>query len=130
MKPIKLVGGKGLDVTQAPNGSLIEARFSDNQLFAYLPKEESSSALAVKSVFPHRGGKAGGSTLTVYGNNLKKNGGNPSVMVGGSQCIVNSSSDNKIQCALPGGSGTVDVVVSVNGESYTFKSGYRFITGY
>lgn len=130
MQPIRLAGGKGLDVTQAPNGSLIEARFSDNQLYAYAPKEVASSAVAVRSIFPHRGGKAGGSTLTVYGSNLNKNGGNPSVTVGGSQCNVIWSSGNKIQCTLPGGSGTVDVVVGVKGESYTFKSGYRFIAGF
>jgi len=43
---------------------------------------------------------------------------------------VQTSSDNKVQCTLPGGSGTVDVVVEVGGQSYTFSSGYRFITGY
>ena len=130
MKPIKLAGGKGLDVTQAPNGSLIEARPSDNALYAYLPKEASSAFLAVKSVFPYRGSSTGGSTLTVYGKNMKKNGGSPSVTVGGSSCAVQWSSAGKLKCTLPGGSGTVDVVVSVSGESYTFKAGYRYISGH
>jgi len=108
----------------------VEARFSDQAIYGYKPKEAATSSVAVKSVFPHRGGQAGGSTLTVYGKNLKKGGANPIVTVGGSNCAVQSANNDKLQCNLPGGSGTVDVVVNVNGESSTFKSGYRYITGY
>lgn len=126
---IKFAGGRGLDVTQAPDGSLIEARYSDSELYAYKPVEADSPAVALKSVFPHRGGQAGGSTLTVYGKNLKKNGASPSITVGGSNCAVQSATNNKLKCTLPGGSGTVDVVVSVGGETYTMYSGYRYISG-
>jgi len=128
-KPIKLADGRGLDVTQAPNGSLIEARYTDSELYGYKPVEAASSAVAVKSVFPRRGGLAGGSTLTIYGQNLKKNGASPSITVGGSNCVVQSTSNRKLKCTLPGGLGTVDVVVTVGGESYTFYSGYRYISG-
>ena len=128
-RAIAFAGGSGLDVTQAPDGTLIEARYMQNQIYAYRPVEEASSTVAVKSVFPRRGGLAGGSTLTIYGQNLEKNGEIPSVSVGGSSCAVQSVSDNKLKCTLPGGSGTVDVVVNVGGESYTFFSGYRYIAG-
>jgi len=128
-RAIAFADGSGLDVTQAPDGTLIEARYIENQIYAYRPVEEASSAVAVKSVFPRRGGLAGGSTLTIYGQNLEKNGEFPSVSVGGSSCAVQSASDNKLECTLPGGSGTVDVVVNVGDESYTFFSGYRYIAG-
>lgn len=129
MNPTKLAGGSGLDVTQAPDGSLVEARLSGMAIYGYKPKEAGTSSVVVKSVWPYRGGQAGGSTLTVYGKNLKKGGANPIVTVGGSDCAVQSASNGNLQCTLPGGSGTVDVAVKVNGESYTFKSGYRYVTG-
>lgn len=128
-KAIKFAGGKGLDVTQAPDGTLIEARYSDNAIYAYTPVEAGTSAVAIKSIFPRRGGKAGGSTLTVHGKNLKKNGATPTVKVGGSNCAVQWASNDKLQCTLPGGSGKVDVTVNVGGESYTFSAGYRFVDG-
>jgi len=125
-----LAGGKGLDVTQAPDGSLIEARFEDMALFGYKPKEAGTSSVVVKSVWPYRGGQAGGSTLTVYGKNFNKNGGAPTVTVGGSNCAVQWSNNDKLLCTLPGGSGTVDIIVTVNGESSNFKSGYRYVRGF
>jgi len=126
---IQFAGGAGLAVTQAPDGSLIEARYTGSELYGYKPVEEASSAVAVKSIFPRRGGLAGGSTLTIYGQNFQKNGASPSITVGGSNCVVQSTSNKKLKCTLPGGLGTVDVVVTVGGESYTFYSGYRYISG-
>ena len=57
----------------------------------------------------------------------------PSVTVGGKACPVVTAllTSTIIECTLPGGSGTVDVVVTNSGNlSYTFKRGYRFITGH
>lgn len=128
-KPIKLAGVKGLDVTQAPDGSLIELSLSNDALYLIKPDEAPSVAVAVKSVFPWRGGKAGGTTLTVHGVNLNKNGATPTVTAGGSSCAVQSFTAKVIKCVLPGGSGTVDIVVTVGAENYTFEKGYRYING-
>lgn len=129
--PLSLVNAKGgLGVTQAPDGSLLGVQYSINQLWVHIPVEPATTKVQVNSVFPRRGPVAGGSTLTIYGTNLLKGGlGQPTVRLGGFPCPVTSATAKKIKCILPGGSGTVDVVVSVGGESYTFQRGYRFITG-
>lgn len=128
--PIGLVGAKGLGVTQAPDGSLVEVQYSINQLWVHTPNEAPTSAVKVNTVFPRRGAEAGGSTVTVYGNNLQQNGKTTAVMVGASPCPVISVSPNAVKCTLPGGSGPVDVKVTVGTELYTFAKGYRFITGH
>ena len=128
--PIGLVGAKGLGVTQAPDGSLVQVQYSVNELWVHVPNEAPTSAVKVNTVFPRRGAEAGGSTLTVYGRNLQQSGTATSVMVGASPCPVISVSPNSVKCTLPGGSGTVDVQVTVGTESYTFVKGYRFITGH
>ena len=127
--PIDLVGDQGLGLTMAPDGSLIEVRYPLNEVWLHRPDEPARGDLWVNAVFPRRGGQAGGGTLTVYGANLTKNGPSPTVTVGGFSCPVTLATSNKIQCTLPGGSGTVDVVVSSGADSYTFLDGYRFITG-
>jgi len=128
--PIGLVGKKGLGVTQAPDGSLVQVQYSVNEVWVFQPDEAPSSAVKVNSVFPRRGPRAGGSTLTLYGKNLKQSGKTTTVRVGGSGCAIKSSSATQIKCTLPGGSGTVDVTVTVGTESYVFKKGYRFVTGF
>jgi hypothetical protein len=128
--PLALVNSKGgLGVTQAPDGSLVGVQYSINQLWVHIPVEPATTKVQVKSVFPRRGPVAGGSTLTIYGTNLVKGLGQPTVRVGSFPCPVTSATAKQIKCRLPGGSGTVDVAVSVGGESYTFRRGYRFITG-
>jgi hypothetical protein len=126
--PIRITGKNcnSLDVTQAPNGNLVSAGYADNYVQVIKPVEPSSPTMTIKSVFPRRGSMAGGSMLTIYGINF---GPSPSVTVGGSNCILLSSSTVKIQCTLPGGIGTVDVVVTVGGAVATFAKGYRYITG-
>jgi IPT/TIG domain len=125
--PLPLVGDGGLDVTQAPDGSLIEVRNSDNSLYVHKPNEIPTTALQVKSVFPRRGGKAGGTKLSVYGVNFSANS---TVKVGSSNCPVLSTTATKIECTLPGGSGTVDIVVSGSAGTYKFQRGYRYISGF
>lgn len=126
--PLPLVGNLGLGVTQAPDGTLVEIRHADNSVWIHRPKETATTKLIAKSVFPRRGGRAGGTPLTIYGVNLNKNG-NPTVRVGGSSCPVTFVSATKLRCTIPGGTGTVDVVVTSGAESYTFQKGYRFILG-
>ena len=127
--PLGLVGAKGLGVTQAPDGSLVQVQYSVNQLWVHIPAEEATSELQVNAVFPRRGSVAGGSTLSIYGNNLVNGGIQPTVSVGGFACSILSATAKKIKCTLPGGVGTVDITVTVDAQSYTFKKGYRFITG-
>jgi IPT/TIG domain len=128
--PLSLVNAKGgLGVTQAPDGSLLGVQYSLNQLWVHIPVEPATTEVQVYSVFPRRGPVAGGSTLTIYGSNLAKGVDQPIVSVGSFPCPVISATEKQIKCRLPGGSGTVDVAVSVGGESYTFQKGYRFITG-
>jgi IPT/TIG domain len=126
---IELIGDKGLDVAQAPNGNLIEARYATNSIWVDVPIEAATSALIVKSVFPYRGGQAGGSLLRIYGVNF---GTTPTVKIGTVNCpIQGTPSETFIQCTLPGGTpGLKDVVVSSGSNSYTFRRGYRYITGF
>jgi len=116
----------GLDLTQAPDGTLIEVRLPDNSLWYHKPSEAATTQLKVYSVFPRRGGQAGGFTLSIYGTNFDPN---VTVTVGGSDCPVTSTSPAKIQCTIPGGTGTVDIVVTGAAESSTFAKGFRFISG-
>lgn len=127
--PIILVGNKGLGVTQAPDGSLIEVQYSVNELWVHQADEPNTTALSVRAVFPRRGGLAGGNVLSIYGVNFIMDGQNPTVTVGGLACPVMTFTDKKITCTLPGGTGTKDVVVQNGANSYTFRSGYRYIRG-
>ena len=128
--PLGLVGAKGLGVTQAPDGSLVQVQYSGNEVWVYRPDEVPAAGVKVNTVFPRRGAEAGGTTLTIYGNNLQQSGQTTIVTVGGSSCPVITVSPNKVKCTLPGGSGTADVQVTVGTDSYTFGKGYRFITGH
>jgi IPT/TIG domain len=123
---LQVVGDGGLSVTQAPDGTLIEVRYKQNTLFYHKPNEVSTTALKVKSVFPRRGGKAGGTKLSVYGINFSANS---TVKVGSSNCPVLSTTATKIECTLPGGSGTVDIIVTGSAGTYTFTKEYRYIKG-
>lgn len=127
--PIPLVGDDGLSVTQAPNGNLIEVRLNTNSLHYHMPNEAPTTALQVKAVFPRRGGKAGGTKLSVYGVNLNSGSG-LTISVGSSSCPILTTSATRVDCTLPGGNGTVNVIVSSSAGNYTFQNGYRFITGF
>jgi glucose/arabinose dehydrogenase len=127
--PIELAGDATLDVTQHPDGTLFDARLPSNAIHYYKPVETDTSTVVVKSVYPRRGGVAGGSKLTIYGKNLDKNG-NTKVKVGNNDCVIRSASAKKVECTLPGGSGTVDVSLTTGVETSTFKRGYRYISGF
>jgi IPT/TIG domain/Glucose / Sorbosone dehydrogenase len=116
-----------LDVTQAPDGTLISTSLERNALHFHKPIEQPTTNLKVNSVFPGRGSQVGGNTLKIFGVNFN----NPTtVVVGGRTCTVTLDTSTKLECTMPGGSGTVDIVVSSgNGLRYTFARGYRYITG-
>ena len=128
--PIGLVGKKGLGVTQAPDGSLVQVQYSVAELWAFIPSEAPTDEVRINSVWPRRGPEAGGSTLTIYGKNLQQAGASTTVTVGSSNCPVLSSTGSKVQCTLPGGSGRLDITIAVGTSTYTFVKGYRFITGF
>jgi glucose/arabinose dehydrogenase len=123
------IGSQGLDVTQAPNGNLIEMQMTKKSLGAFAPDEAATLDLVVKTVFPRRGGYAGGSKLSIYGVNFFINGQQTSVTVGQSACPVASVTLTEIICTLPGGVGTVDVTVKRGIATSTFENGYRYISG-
>lgn len=125
---IGIGGNGGLAVTQAPDGSLIDARNSDGKSYIFKPVEAASTAVEVKSVFPRRGVLAGGSKLMIYGVNFS---GSPVVTVGGNSCDnVILVSPIKITCVLPpGAAGSKDVIVTIGVTSDTYDSGYKYITG-
>jgi IPT/TIG domain len=125
---ISLVGSAGLDVAQAPNGNLVEMRYSGSTIFVQKPTEAATTIVKVYTVFPNRGGLAGGTVLKIYGANF---GTNPTVTVGTNACpkVVGKFTSTYIECTLPGGSGSVDVIVSSGSGSYTFERGYRYIVG-
>lgn len=127
---VTLVDGNfdSLTLTQAPDGTLISCSLGSSSLFFHKPTEQPTTVLQVKSVFPQRGGQAGGNTLTIFGVNM---GTNPTVTVGGRACTVISATSTMILATLAGGTGTVDVVVTdvASRQTYTFRNGYRYITG-
>jgi glucose/arabinose dehydrogenase len=129
VEPSKFAGDGVLDITQHPDGTLIDTRYEDGDIFYYKPIIRSTRAVLVLSVFPKRGGRAGGSRLSIYGRNLNKNSATPTVKVGSGACKVTFVSATMIECTLPGGSGTVDVSVTVLSETSTFQRGYRYISG-
>jgi hypothetical protein len=120
------IGYQGLDLTQAPNGNLIEMRYQNNTVFYHKPIETATSTMTVLTVFPRRGRNGGGSTLSVYGVNFATGA---TVQVGGKDCPVSSIAANRIDCILPGGTGTVDIVVTQGSVTSLFEKGYRYISG-
>jgi glucose/arabinose dehydrogenase len=129
-EPIQLGRGSfGIDVTQAPNGNLIEMRYAQDNLFFQRPTDPATTNLVVHTCFPSRGPMAGNNTLSIYGLNFIRLSANPTVQVGGVPCPVTFSSATQIDCRLPGGVGTVDVVVTNLNATSTFQRGYRYIRG-
>jgi IPT/TIG domain/Glucose / Sorbosone dehydrogenase len=129
---IALSGDNGLAVTQAPNGNLMDARYTTNECYVYIPGEPSSTTLKVFSIFPRRGGLAGGTTIRIYGANF--NGTSTQVTVGGASCanVVVSNSNTVLKCKLPPSAsvGRKDVVVdNGSGIRTTLTFGYQYITG-
>jgi IPT/TIG domain/Glucose / Sorbosone dehydrogenase len=129
---IPLQGDWGLDVTQAPNGVLIQSRMGADDVMYFEPIEPASDKLEIKSVFPKRGGESGGNKIDIYGVNFEIGGALASltVLVGGKSCHVVTITSKLIVCIAPGGViGTVDVVVTNGSESSLFERGYRYISG-
>jgi hypothetical protein len=116
-----------LDVTQAPDGTLISTSLDQNALYFHKPIETATTKVQIKSVFPRRGGRTGGNILMIFGENFDKI---LNVKVGGRECNIVSRAISKMECIMPGGTGTVNIVASgVNGTLYNFEKGYRYVTG-
>jgi hypothetical protein len=129
--PPKLVDQGGLDVTQGPDGTLFVAGNGSGiqKIFYHKPIESSSPGLKILSVFPRRGPRSGGSTLTVFCKNLNANA-ELTVKVGGNICSNPVASGSKITCTIPSGAGKADVVVTVGVSSVdSFAGGYRYTNG-
>jgi Malectin domain/IPT/TIG domain len=109
-------------------GAIYSAKYKAGTIRYLIPFEPTSLTLVVKSVFPRRGGEAGGTLLSIFGERFDSSG-SPTVSVGGRECRVLSFTSSKITCTLPAGSGTVDIAVTTGVESATFLAGYRYITG-
>jgi IPT/TIG domain len=125
-------GDDTLAVTQAPNGNLIDARYETNECYVYRPYDPPTTSLKIYSVFPRRGGLAGGTTLSIYGANF--NGTSILVYVGGSSCsnVAVTNSNTTIHCILPTSQtiGHKNVRVHVgNGKRATLNLAYQYITG-
>lgn len=127
--PPGLIYEDALDIVQGPDGTLFTANHRSDQVDFYIPIDTKSSNLRLMSVFPRRGPtKSGNSTLTIFGDHLYTNGF-ASVMVGDRDCVVlPPTSDAKVTCLLPDGTGMVDIVVTTGLQSSTFQNGYRYIT--
>lgn len=141
------IGSSGLDITQAPNGNIIEINFANDSISVITPviADEiisSSDVMIVTTVFPRRGPNTGGNTLSIFGVNFVSPPATTTistdlltnVTIGNVPCrniVVLSST--RIDCVgIPGGYGTVDITVSVTGGRYissTFERGYRYISG-
>ena len=129
---LTLLGRSGLDVTQAPNGNLIEVRYTANSIYVSRPIETITAAIRVSAVFPTRGGVAGGTRLRIYGWNFGTTSSDVSVTIGGTSCPIVGLviQTNFIQCTIPGKSeGVYDIVATAIAGSYTFEKGYRYIKG-
>ena len=135
-KPLKMdIGFGGLALKQAPNGNLIEFKYHSNEnsvsdtIFYHSPVEPKTNAMVAKTCFPRRGRSSGGGTLSVYGVNFLLTGPSVNVTVGGANCPVTSATASRVDCTIPGGNGTVDIVVRNGAATSTFERGYRYITG-
>lgn len=131
--PIPLTGENSLDVTQAPDGTLVVAQYLVGSVAYYRPVEDilTGADLKIYGVFPRRGPLPATPRLTIYVSTSVWLDGS-TVMVGNADCPILSTSRTEIVCGPVTAtvSGTVDVVVALgNGAKKTFKRGFRFITG-
>jgi glucose/arabinose dehydrogenase len=123
------IGDGSLDVTQAPNGNLAEMRHTTNAIYYHAPMVAATTELVIHSVFPSRGRISGGSTMAIYGVNFGEITGDAKVTVGGTECKIQKLVQTLIECNIPGGSGVVDIVLTVKGTTVKYEKGYRYITG-
>jgi glucose/arabinose dehydrogenase len=128
------IGSSGLDITQAPNGNLIEMQYSVDSLAVIRPVLADIGVMVVTTVFPRRGPNAGGYPVSIFGMNFGSTMDATSLIVtiGKVRCMdVILVSSIRIDCLrIPGGFGTVDITITNStGASSTFEQGYRYISG-
>lgn len=79
-----------------------------------LPSSLSYDPPAITAVTPTRGAAAGGTRLTLTGNNF---GSNALVTVGGASCPIGAQSDTRVECTLPPPSAAPPVIaMTVGGQ--------------
>lgn len=131
------IGGQGLSLTQAPDGTIIDIRYPVSAVHYHKAIEEPTTVLKVHAVFPRRGPAAGGYLLNVFGVNLDS-----AITVeivdpgkGAVECpVVSILSSRKLTCTMPPGDRGTTVNIRVTstptkGETYQFLRGFRYITG-
>jgi glucose/arabinose dehydrogenase len=123
------IGTGALDVTQAPNGNLIDFRYESNFVTYYAPVDAPKTIPVVNTVWPYRGPASGGNMLSIYGQNFGSVIADAAANVGGVACPIVSVTPVLIECLLPGGMGTVDVKVTIVNTVATYEKGYQYITG-
>jgi hypothetical protein len=64
------IGSKGLSLTQALDGTLVDIRYITNSVFYRKPVKAITATLKVFAVFPRRGHALGGYVLSAYGQNF------------------------------------------------------------
>jgi glucose/arabinose dehydrogenase len=139
------IGQHSLDVTQAPDGTLVVAQHLTNGLAYYAPREESANTTTILSVFPRRGG--GGHEWHMYGHNLLVLGTSIAVVLRDannvvSSCPITSQANTKLSCQLTKRTVTqptpmtVELVAQANESSgqprqvlATLEHAYRYIPG-
>lgn len=127
--PPQLLSQGGLDVTLGPDGTLFVAGNGAGiqKIFYHRPVETvPPPGLMIMSVFPRRGPKSGGSTMSIYCQNLDASAG-VSVTVGGNECTNPVASGQKITCKIPEGAGKVDVVVTTGVNAVdAYEGAFRY----
>lgn len=131
---IQLVGSQGLDVTQGPDGTLIELRYGLSQIWYHKPIETKNfikdRKINILSIYPRRGNQVGGQLITIYGTNFF---GKLNIQFGKNinNCLIQSTTTTKIICKIPGSiPGQVDVIITSDTTgSTTYANGFRYIKG-
>jgi Malectin domain/Glucose / Sorbosone dehydrogenase/IPT/TIG domain len=140
--PVLITGEGALDITQGPDGTIVDTRYLAQSVFYYKPFEFFvSNVPTILSVFPRRGSVNGGTILTLYGYNLWTGSSNTKILMGNNECILGTTSfaptSNKLQCIIPPHDNlndhtTVDIVAIVTtfpNNNATLQRGYRYIVG-
>lgn len=126
--PSQLSAEGGITFVENAHGDLIFPRLSKMKVVVLRPDTSARADLFVAGAVPFRHGLAGGTTLTIGGQNF---GMDPSVTVGAHACVILTSSKTEIKCTVPAGAsaGTAaDVTVnSIEGETDTLSKAVLYM---
>lgn len=125
--PSQLSAEGGITFVENAHGDLIFPRLTKKKVFVLRPVTSARADLFVAGAVPFRHGLAGGTALTIGGQNF---GLDPSVTVGANACVIVTSSKTEIKCTVPAGSsaGAADVTVkSIEGETDTLSKAVLYM---